>query len=99
LTAPPEPQLERLQSAAAAADPEGRSAAFLRDLEVRGGSASTRRSYASDLQQLMEWLAECGFTVDTLDRRAVRAYSGHLGRRGYAPATLARKLSDRKSVV
>jgi len=93
LTAPPEPQLERLQSAAAAADPEGRSAAFLRDLEVRGGSASTRRSYASDLQQLMEWLAACGCTVDTLDRRAVRAYSAHLGRRGYAPATLARKLS------
>ena len=93
MTAPPEPQLERLQSAAAAADPEGRSAAFLRDLEVRGGSASTRRSYASDLQQLMEWLAACGCTVDTLDRRAVRAYSAHLGRRGYAPATLARKLS------
>jgi len=94
LTARPKPQLERLQSAAAAAaDPEGRSAAFLRDLEVRGGSASTRRSYASDLQQLMEWLAACGCTVDTLDRRAVRAYSAHLGRRGYAPATLARKLS------
>jgi len=93
LTAPPEPQLERLQSAAAAADPEGRSAAFLRDLEVRGGSAATRRSYASDLHQLMEWLAARGSTVDTLDRRAVRAYSAHLGRRGYAPATLARKLS------
>lgn len=94
MTARPKPQLERLQSAAAAAaDPEGRSAAFLRDLEVRGGSASTRRSYASDLQQLMEWLAACGCTVDTLDRRAVRAYSAHLGRRGYAPATLARKLS------
>ena len=93
MTAPPEPQLERLQSAAAAADPEGRSAAFLRDLEVRGGSAATRRSYASDLHQLMEWLAACGCTVDTLDRRAVRAYSAHLGRRGYAPATLARKLS------
>ena len=93
MTAPPEPQLERLQSAAAAADPEGRSAAFLRDLEVRGGSAATRRSYASDLHQLMEWLAARGSTVDTLDRRAVRAYSAHLGRRGYAPATLARKLS------
>jgi len=93
VTAPPEPQLERLQSAAAAADPEGRSAAFLRDLEVRGGSAATRRSYASDLHQLMEWLAARGSTVDTLDRRAVRAYSAHLGRRGYAPATLARKLS------
>jgi integrase/recombinase XerD len=78
---------------AAAADPEGRSAAFLRDLEVRGGSAATRRSYASDLRQLLEWLAAHGCTVDTLDRRAVRAFSADLGRRGYAPATLARKLS------
>ncbi len=94
MTAPPEPCLERSQSdAAAAADPEGRSAAFLRDLEVRGGSAATRRSYASDLQQLMDWLAERGGSVDALDRRAVRAYSADLGRRGYAPATLARKLS------
>ncbi len=94
MTAPPEPRAERPQNeAAAAADPEGRSAAFLRDLEVRGGSAATRRSYASDLQQLMEWLAARGLTVDTLDRRAVRAYSADLGRRGYAPATLARKLS------
>jgi len=94
LTAPPEPRPERLQNeAAAAADPEGRSAAFLRDLEVRGCSAATRRSYGSDLQQLMEWLAVRGCTVETLDRRAVRAYSADLGRRGYAPATLARKLS------
>src|SRR5659263_740293 len=41
----------------------------------------------------MEWLAVRGCTVDTLDRRAVRAYSADLGRRGYAPATLSRKLS------
>ncbi|MCX6371581.1 MAG: tyrosine recombinase [Actinobacteria bacterium] len=94
MTAPPEPSVERSQSdAAAAADPEGRTAAFLRDLEVRGGSAATRRSYGSDLEQLMEWLAERGRSVDTLDRRMVRAYSADLGRRGYAPATLARKLS------
>jgi len=94
VTAPPESCLVSSQSAAAAAaDPEGRCAAFLRDLEVRGGSAATRRSYGSDLQQLMEWLAARGCVVDTLDRRAVRAYSADLGRRGYAPATLARKLS------
>jgi site-specific recombinase XerD len=93
VTASPEPCVESSQSAAAAADPEGRCAAFLRDLEVRGGSAATRRSYASDLQQLLEWLAARGGTVDTLERRAVRAYTADLGRRGYAPATLARKLS------
>ena len=97
MTAAPEPRPERSQSAAAdaaaAADPQGRAAAFLRDLQVRGGSAATRRSYASDLQQFMEWLAARGGAVDTLDRRAVRAFSADLGRRGYAPATLARKLS------
>jgi integrase/recombinase XerD len=94
LAAPPEPCREGLPSdAAAAADPKGRSAAFLRDVEVRGGSLATRRSYSSDLEQLLEWLAARGGTVDTLDRSAVRAYSAELGRRGYAPATLARKLS------
>jgi integrase/recombinase XerD len=93
LIAPPEPCVQSSQSAAAVADPQGRCAAFLRDLEVRGGSAATRRSYSSDLQQLLEWLALRGGTVDTLDRRAVRAYTADLGRRGYAPATLARKLS------
>ena len=86
------------QSAAGAADPRGRTAAFLRDLEVRGGAAATRRSYGSDLQQFLEWLAERGGTVETLDRRAVRAYSADLGRRGYAPATLARKLSTLRSL-
>ena len=94
MTASPELGLQRSQTdTAAAADPQGRSVAFLRDLEVRGCSAATRRSYGSDLQQLMEWLAARGCTVETLDRRAVRAYSADLGRRGYAPATLARKLS------
>ena len=67
--------------------------AFLRELEVRGASAATRRSYASDLQQLLEWLAERDLTVADLGRRQVRAFSAELGRRGYAPATLARKLS------
>jgi integrase/recombinase XerD len=78
---------------ATAADPEQRRAAFLRDLEVRGASVATRRSYSSDLDQLLEWLAGRGQTVDDLERRSVRAYSADLGRRGYAPATLSRKLS------
>jgi site-specific recombinase XerD len=78
---------------AEAADPGEWCAAFLRDLQVRGGSAATRRSYSSDLQQLLEWLAERGRTVADLDRRSARAFSADLGRRGYAPATLARKLS------
>jgi integrase/recombinase XerD len=86
-------QTEASESAAVPADPAGRHTAYLRDLEVRGGSAATRRSYASDLQQLLEWLDGRGLTVEQLGRREVRAYSADLGRRGYAPATLARKLS------
>ena len=78
---------------AAAGDPRGHAAGFFRRLEVRGISAATRRSYASDLDQLFAWLTGRGLTLDDLDRRTVRAYSAELGRRGYAPATTARKLS------
>ena len=76
-----------------AADPRRRRLGYLRDLEVRGTSVATRRSYGADLAQLLEWLVARGATVQELDRRMVRAYSADLGRRGYAPATLARKLS------
>jgi len=96
LTAPRERRIEQPKTrdaAAAQADPNGRRGAFLRELEVRGASPATRRSYASDLQQLLEWLSGRGLTVVDLGRREVRAYSAELGRRGYAPATLARKLS------
>ena len=86
-------QSETVDDAATRADPIGLRRAFLRDLEVRGASAATRRSYASDLQQLLEWLAGRDQTVADLGRRQVRAFSAELGRRGYAPATLARKLS------
>lgn len=79
--------------AATAADPRGRIADYLGRLAARGVSAATRRSYASDCAQLCAWLAARGFTVEDLDRRIVRAFAGDLGRRGYAPATLARKLS------
>jgi site-specific recombinase XerD len=81
------------------ADPAGRCAAYLRDLQVRGASAATRRSYSSDLQQLLEWLAPRGLTVDALDRRSARGFSAALGRRGYAPATLARKLSTLRGLA
>jgi site-specific recombinase XerD len=66
---------------------------FLRGLEVGGASPATRRSYGSDLVQLDEWLSRNGLALSALDRAVVRAYAADLGRRGYAPATLARKLS------
>lgn len=103
MTAPQEPsttgQRETPSSAAAAADPQDRCGGYLRDLEVRGTTIATRRSYASDLQQLLEWLAQRDLTVDDLGRREVRAYSAALGRRGYAPATLARKLSTLRGLA
>jgi site-specific recombinase XerD len=83
----------------AAADPQHRCAGYLRDLEVRGASAATRRSYGADLAQFREWLANRGVTLKELDRRLVRAYSADLGRRGYAPATLARKLSTLRGLL
>jgi integrase/recombinase XerD len=71
---------------------------FLRSLEVRGLSPATRRSYASDLVQFTEWLVERGSGLAELDRATVRAFVADLGRRGYAPATLARKLSAVRSL-
>ncbi len=82
-----------------AADPNRRCTGYLRDLEVRGASSSTRRSYGADLAQLLEWLAARGTTVEELDRRSVRAFSADLGRRGYAPATLSRKLSTLRGLL
>ena len=100
MSAAPQVCASQLQTeVVAAADPQGRCGAYLRDLEVRGSSAATRRSYRSDLDQLLEWLAGRGATVDALERRTVRAYSSDLGRRGYAPATLARKLSTLRGLA
>ncbi len=78
--------------------PDTLVAQFLRDLEIRGASAATRRSYASDLAQLGEWAAGRGVALERLDRDVVRAFAAELGRRGYAPATLARKLSSLRSL-
>ena len=93
MTSADHPEAASTESTITATDPQGRVAAYLRDLEVRGASAATRRSYRSDLQQLLEWLDVRGGSLETLDRRTVRAFSSDLGRRGYAPATLSRKLS------
>lgn len=84
---------------ALAADPSGQLPAFLRVIEVRGMSPATQRSYGSDLLQLADWLAGRGQTLVDLDRRTVRAFAADLGRRGYAPATTARKLSTLRTLT
>ncbi len=101
MTRPRERRAEQPETmdAAAQADAAGHCGTFLRELEVHGASAATRRSYASDLQQLLEWLAAHGLTVADLGRRDVRAFSAELGRRGYAPATMARKLSTLRGLT
>ena len=102
MTAPRETRSEQSETTdtpATQADPRGLCRAFLRDLEVRGASVATRRSYSSDLQQLLEWLSAHELTVADLGRRQVRAFSAELGRRGYAPATLARKLSTLRGLT
>ena len=93
MTVADRPEAAPTEKCLAATDPEGRVAAYLRDLEVRGASFATRRSYRSDLRQLLEWLDARGGSLEVLDRPTVRAFSSDLGRRGYAPATLSRKLS------
>ncbi|MBN2204045.1 MAG: tyrosine recombinase [Thermoleophilia bacterium] len=85
---------EAREAETSSADPQGYVPAYLRSLTARGMTAATLRSYASDLAQLLDWLEERDATVDQLDRRMARAYSSHLGRRGYAPSSLARKLSS-----
>jgi len=65
----------------------------LRALAARGVSDASLRSYGADARQLLEWLAARRQPLAGLDRRTVRAFAQDLGRRGYAPATHARKLS------
>lgn len=93
---PPAAPLSDLSSGA---DPRRRCAAYLRELEVRGTSVATRRSYTADLRQLLEWLEERDGSLETLDRRQARAFAAELGRRGYAPATHARKLSTFRGLL
>ena len=71
----------------------------MRMLEVRGASPATRRSYTSDIVQFRVWLDERDASLSGLDRATVRAFASDLGRRGYAPATLARKLSTVRSLT
>ena len=58
-------------------------------------SEATRRAYGFDLRAFSDWLAERGTPVDDVDVRVLSDWATELGRarNGFAPATIARKLS------
>ncbi len=75
--------------------------AIERYLGAAGISASTRRAYASDLRDFVEWYGER--PIEDVDVRVLADYTADLGRarRGQklAPATIARRLSAVRALV
>jgi site-specific recombinase XerD len=62
-----------------------------RDLRGRGLAERTRRAYAVDLGQFVEWAGERG--PGDIHHRDVRRYGAGLSSAGASPATVARKLA------
>jgi integrase/recombinase XerC/integrase/recombinase XerD len=65
--------------------------AYDRDLSGRGAAERTRRAYAVDLGQFVEWAGDRN--PGELRHRDVRRYAAGLSSAGAAPATVARKLA------
>lgn len=65
--------------------------AYDRDLSGRGAAERTRRAYAVDLGQFVEWAGDRN--PGELRHRDVRRYAAGLSSGGAAPATVARKLA------
>ncbi len=76
-------------------------AATERFLAGPGLSDATRRAYRSDLRDFARWLDASGTDVERVDTRALAAYTSELGRgrRGLAPATIARRLAAVRSFL
>jgi site-specific recombinase XerD len=68
-------------------------AAYDRDLRARSMAERTRRAYAVDLGQLVDWARQRGLEPATVRHRDVRRYGAGLSSAGAAPATVARKLA------
>lgn len=62
--------------------------------DVRGLSRNTLDAYQRDLDGFVEFSGRCGVTgVHDVDRKLVRRFSANLSTRGYAPRSIARKVS------
>ncbi len=66
-------------------------AAYDRDLRGRNAAERTRRAYAVDLGQFVEWAGDRA--PADIRHRDVRRYAAGLSSAGMAPATIARKLA------
>jgi len=66
-------------------------AAYDRDLQGRNAAERTRRAYAVDLAQFVEWAGERA--PGEVRHRDVRRFAAGLSSQGAAPATVARKLA------
>jgi len=67
--------------------------AFDRDLRARSLAERTRKAYATDLGQFVEWAKGGGLELAKVRHRDVRRYGAGLSSAGAAPATVARKLA------
>jgi site-specific recombinase XerD len=68
-------------------------AAYDRDLRARSMAERTRKAYAVDLGQFVEWAQGSGSGPDDVRHRDVRRYGAGLSSAGAAPTTVARKLA------
>jgi integrase/recombinase XerD len=59
----------------------------------RGGARNTLAAYARDLADLSAFLAERGCSIANASTEDLRAYLGALAKRGFAAASVARRLS------
>ncbi|MCX8007743.1 MAG: tyrosine recombinase [Coriobacteriia bacterium] len=72
--------------------------AFLKHLDtVRNLSPATRRAYATDLAQYLDWCERAALTVGEVRRRDLRSYLAELAAARYAKTTVARKQSALRS--
>ncbi len=68
-------------------------AAYDRDLRARSMAERTRKAYAVDLGQFVEWARERGLEPCDVRHRDVRRYGAGLSSGGAAASTVARKLA------